>query len=310
LSYTRVASDSLTSAVRPVDFAVMDVRFRLVDVFTEVPFAGNQLCVVPVTPDDLDTTSMQTLAREIGFSETTFVSSADMAGYRMRIFTPDDEIPFAGHPTLGTAFALASEGLVGSDVVQTTTAGDVRVEIDLLGGSAVMHQLPPVFGEVFTNREAAASAAGLGVDDLVGALPIQPVGTGLRSLMVPVKDEATLRRAERDARGCAELAAATTADTLYFFVVRGDGDVMARMFDPGVGIGEDPATGSAAGPLGAYLAANDLAGAADGVRITVAQGEMVNRPSFLHVDVARDGEGWSVRVSGGVQMVGEGSFRF
>jgi trans-2,3-dihydro-3-hydroxyanthranilate isomerase len=288
----------------------MDVRFHLVDVFTKVPFAGNQLCVVPATPDDLDTTSMQTLAQEIGFSETTFVSSAQMAGYRMRIFTPDAEIPFAGHPTLGTAFTLAREGLVGTDVVQTTSAGDVRVEVDLPGGAAVMHQLPPVFGDVFADRQLAATAAGLRSDDLVDSLPVQPVGTGLRSLMIPVKDETTLRGAERDARGCAELAAAAATDTLYLFTVRGDGDVMARMFDPGVGIGEDPATGSAAGPLGAYLAANGLAGAADGMPITVAQGEMVNRPSFLHVHIARDGEGWSVRVGGGVQIVGEGTFRF
>ncbi|MEA2581858.1 MAG: trans-2,3-dihydro-3-hydroxyanthranilate isomerase [Actinomycetota bacterium] len=288
----------------------MDVSFRLADVFTEVPFAGNQLCVVPATPRDVGTTSMQMLAREIGFSETTFVSSADTAGYRMRIFTPDAEIPFAGHPTLGTSFTLASEGMIGNDVVQTTSAGDVRVEVDLPGGSALMHQLPPVFGDVFGHRELAALAAGLRLDDLVEALPVQSVGTGLKSLMVPVKDEVTLRRAERDARACADLAAAAKTDTLYFFTVRADGDVMARMFDPGVGIGEDPATGSAAGPLGAYLAANDLAGAAGGVPITVAQGEMVNRPSFLHVHIAPDGDGWSVRVGGGVQIVGEGTFRF
>jgi trans-2,3-dihydro-3-hydroxyanthranilate isomerase len=288
----------------------MDIGFRLVDVFTEVPFAGNQLCVVPETPQGLDPAAMQTLAREIGFSETTFVSSADAAGYRMRIFTPDEELRFAGHPTLGTAFTLATEGRVGSDVVQTTSAGRVRVRVDLSKGSAVMHQLPPVFGAVFADRDLAAAAAGLGATDLAEGLPIQPVDTGLASLMVPVKDESTLRRTERDARACADLAEASGARTLYFFAVRGDGDVMARMFDPGIGIGEDPATGSAVGPLGAYLASNGLAGAAEGVRITVAQGEMVNRPSFLHVDVERDGDGWSVRVGGGVRIVGQGTFRF
>jgi trans-2,3-dihydro-3-hydroxyanthranilate isomerase len=287
----------------------MEIAFRLVDVFTEVPFAGNQLCVVPEHPDDLDGATMRILAREIGFSETTFVSSAEPAGYRMRIFTPDAELPFAGHPTLGTAFVLASEGRTGTSVMQTTGAGDVPVEIDLDAKTALMHQLPPVFGDVFTDAELAATAAGLGRDDLAGGLPIQPVGTGLRSLMVPVKDEATLRRAERDGRACAQLAEAARADTLYFFAVRGDGDVMARMFDPGIGIGEDPATGSAAGPLGAYLAANGLAGAADGVRVTIAQGEIVNRLSFLHVDVAREREGWSVKVGGGVQIVGQGTFR-
>jgi trans-2,3-dihydro-3-hydroxyanthranilate isomerase len=287
----------------------MELGFRLVDVFTDTPFAGNQLCVVPETPASLDTSTMQALAREIGFSETTFVQSTDTAGYRMRIFTPDEEIPFAGHPTLGTAFALAAEGRTGVDVVQTTVAGDVRVEVDLPGGTALMHQLPPVFGPVFADRELAAAAAGLTADDLVEGLPVQPVGTGLRSLMVPVTDEVTLRRAQRDGRGCATLAEATQTDTLYFFAVRGQGDVVARMFDPGLGIGEDPATGSAAGPLGAYLAANGLAGADDGVQIVVSQGEMVDRPSFLRVDVRRAEGGWSVQVGGGVRVVGDGTFR-
>ena len=287
----------------------MEVDFRLVDVFTEVSFAGNQLCVVPAPPDGLDGAMMQTLAREIGFSETTFVSHADAAGYRMRIFTPGEEIPFAGHPTLGTAFTLASEGRTGTSAVQTTNAGEVAVEVDLAAGSAVMQQLPPMFGPVFTDRQLAAAAAGLAADALDADLPVQGVGTGLTSLMIPVKDEQTLRAAERDARACANLAADAGCDTLYFFTVRGDGDVMARMFDPGLGIGEDPATGSAAGPLGAYLAEHDLAGAARGAHIVIAQGEMVNRPSFLDVDVARDGDTWSVRVGGGVRIVGEGSFR-
>ncbi len=287
----------------------MEVGFRLVDVFTEVPFAGNQLCVVPEPPEDLDAAMMQLLAREIGFSETTFVSHADAAGYRMRIFTPDAELPFAGHPTLGTAFTLAGGGRVGTSVVQTTSAGDVSVEVDLAGDSAVMQQLPPEFGPVFAGRELAAAAAGIELADLAADLPVQPVGTGLTSLMIPVRDERTLRAAERDGRACAKLAAAAGADTLYFFAVRGVGDVMARMFDPGIGIGEDPATGSAAGPLGAYLAENDLAGAARGEHIVIAQGEMVNRPSFLHVDARREGDAWSVRVGGGVRIVGQGTFR-
>lgn len=287
----------------------MEVGFRLVDVFTEVPFAGNQLCVVPEPPEDLDAAMMQLLAREIGFSETTFVSHADAAGYRMRIFTPDAELPFAGHPTLGTAFTLAGEGRVGTSVVQTTSAGDVSVEVDLAGDSAVMQQLPPEFGSVFAGRELAAAAAGLELAGLAPDLPVQPVGTGLTSLMIPVRDEQTLRVAERDGRACAKLAAAAGADTLYFFAVRGVGDVMARMFDPGLGIGEDPATGSAAGPLGAYLAEHDLAGAARGEHIVIAQGEMVNRPSFLHVDARREGDAWSVRVGGGVRIVGQGTFR-
>jgi PhzF family phenazine biosynthesis protein len=126
--------------------------------------------------------------------------------------------------------------------------------------------------------------------------------------MVPVRTEAALRRASRDDRSCrAACEAAESAESLYLFVIRGPGDVVARMFDRWPTIGEDPATGSAAGPLAAYLAAHRLAGLPG--RATIAQGEMVGRPSFLRVDVAPAGGGWSVRVGGGVQIVGEGRFR-
>jgi trans-2,3-dihydro-3-hydroxyanthranilate isomerase len=285
----------------------VEVAFRLVDVFTEVPFAGNQVCVVPEPPADLTAEAMSMLAREIGFSETTFVTGIRRAGYDIRIFTPDAELPFAGHPTLGTAFTLVSEERAGRDLVQTSAAGDVPVEVDLAAGTAWMQQLPPEFGGVFDDRAAVALAAGLELEDLVHGLPIVAGSTGLTHLMVPVHEEEALRRARRDDAGCAEVCAAAGAESLYLFVVRDDGDVMARMFDRGTNIGEDPATGSAAGPLGAYLARHRLAGMPG--RVVVAQGEMVGRPSFLHVDVASRGGSFSVRVGGGVRIVGDGSFR-
>ncbi len=286
----------------------MDVPFRLLDVFTDVPFAGNQLCVVSDPPPGLDSTTMQTLAREIAFSETTFVTAVRPDGYDVRIFTPDGELPFAGHPTLGTAFALVAEGRVAPRLVQRCAAGNVPVEVDLAAGSAVMDQLPPVFGRPLQDRVLAAAGAGLAVDDLVPDLPIVPVSTGIPHLLVPVRTEAALRRAARDDGPCrAACAAAEEAESLYLFAVRDQGDVLARMFDRWPSIGEDPATGSAAGPLAAYLAAHRLAGLPG--RATIAQGELVGRPSFLHVDVAPAGDGWSVRVGGGVQIVGEGRFR-
>jgi trans-2,3-dihydro-3-hydroxyanthranilate isomerase len=286
----------------------MRVPFRLVDVFTDVPFAGNQLCVVPDVPAGLDGAGMQTIAREIGFSESTFVSETADDRYQMRIFTPDEEIPFAGHPTIGTAFVLAREGWTSTEVTQTTDAGDVPVSVDLDAGSAWMRQLPPTFGPVVDDRELVAAAAGLSAGDLIAELPIQPVSTGLSHLMVPVRDESILRRAERDGRLCLEVHRRTGAESLYLFVVRGDGDVMARMFDPLLGIGEYPATGSAAGPLGAYLAVHGLAGLPGSM--TVSQGEIVHRPSFIHVEVSRDGDDWTIRVGGGVRIVGEGAFEF
>ena len=285
----------------------MKINFRLLDVFTEVPFAGNPLCVVPEIPVGLDEGLMLAITREINFSETTFVTAVRDGGYDVRIFTPEKELPFAGHPTLGTAFTLVSERRVSSPVVQTSAAGDVPVEVDLAAGRARMRQLPPVFGRVVVDRDRVARAAGLEPGDLVPHLPVVPVGTGIAHLMVPVRDEATLRRARRDDRECFEVCrAADDAESLYLFAVRGEGDVMARMFDRWMAIGEDPATGSAAGPLGAYLAAHGLAGMPG--RAVVAQGEMVGRPSFLHVEVEPAGASWAIRVGGGVRIMGEGSF--
>ena len=250
------------------------------------PFAGNQLCVVPETPERLDHDAMLTLTREINFSETTFVTAVREGGYDVRIFTPEKELPFAGHPTLGTAFVLATEGRVGASVIQTCPAGEIAVEVDLDGGRGRMHQLPPEFGREVEDRALIARGAGLTTDDLVADLPIVPVSTGIPHLMVPVRDEATLRRAERQSEMC-RLAceAADDAESLYLFAIRGDGDVMARMFDRWPSIGEDPATGSAAGPLGAYLAEHARAGMPG--HVTIAQGELVGRPSVLHVDIER-----------------------
>ncbi|MGZ8578929.1 MAG: PhzF family phenazine biosynthesis protein [Actinomycetota bacterium] len=284
----------------------MRVPFRLLDVFTDVPFAGNQLCVVPEAPPGLDTEMMLTLAREISFSETTFVTEVRDHGYDVRIFTPVEELPFAGHPTLGTAFTLATLGRTGTSLVQRCIAGDIPVEVDLGGQAARMHQLPTVFGREVTDRTAVARAAGLDPSDLVDHLPVVPVSTGIFHLMVPVHDAAALRQAVRDGRRCHDIAVAAGAESLYLFCVRGDGDLVARMFDKDDGIGEDPATGSAAGPLGAYLAEHGLAGMPGSAM--VAQGEMVGRPSFLHVDVTRGSGSWEVSVAGGVRIVGEGTF--
>jgi len=285
----------------------MDVGFWLVDAFTDVPFQGNRLCVVPETPDGFSTEQMRMLALETNFSETTFVIESSPGGYRMRIFTPDAELPFAGHPTIGTAYALASEGRTSPKTVQTTALGDIPVEVDLEKGSAWMTQQQPVFGAEFHDRELVAEAAGLEPDDLDPELPMQVISTGLGPLLVPVRDEEALRRAERYEPACRRATAASGGECLYLFAIRGDGDLMARMFDATLGVGEDPATGSAAGPLGVYLASRDLAGMPG--EALIAQGEMVGRPSFLHLDVRPDGDSWTVRVGGGVQIVGEGVFR-
>jgi trans-2,3-dihydro-3-hydroxyanthranilate isomerase len=281
------------------------VPFRLVDVFAPRPFTGNQLCVVLDPPADLDTATMQALAREIGFSETTFVTEAAGDRYAMRIFTPGAELPFAGHPTIGTAYVLAREGRISPLATQVVSSGEFAVEVDVDGGFAWMTQLPAVFEPPFEDRELLARAAGLEPTDLHTDLPARVVTTGLPHLVVPIRNLEGLRRAHRQEPLVGEVCRATGGDSMYLFVVGAD-EVVTRMFDWQYGIGEDPATGSAAGPLGAYLAEHAVAGKPG--RVLVRQGEQVGRPSELHVEVAREGGSWRPRVGGGVRAVGEGVF--
>jgi trans-2,3-dihydro-3-hydroxyanthranilate isomerase len=278
--------------------------FRLVDVFTERPFAGNQLCVVP-EPGSLTPKAMQTLAREIGFSETTFVSEAGGHRYAMRIFTPGAELPFAGHPTLGTAFVLVTEGRVGSSATQVTAAGEVPVEVDVDRGFATMHQLPPSFGDEVYDVDAVALSIGLTTRELHPDLLPQVVGTGADYLMVPLVDVVAVEHASCDIRRASRVLAEIGVDGVYLFALDERG-AKARLFAPAVGIVEDAATGSAAGPLGAYLAANGLGGMPGS--ILVRQGQEIGRPSELHVTVYPEGGSWRVSVGGGVVVVGEGWF--
>ncbi|MGH2573561.1 MAG: PhzF family phenazine biosynthesis protein [Actinomycetota bacterium] len=281
----------------------MRIPFRLVDVFTDRPLAGNQLCVVP-EPVDIPPELMQAIAREIGFSETTFVTEAAGDRYSMRIFTPEAELPFAGHPTLGTAYVLVSEGKVRSPATQRVPAGEFAVEVDVAGGFARMRQLPATFGPVVTDRAAVAASVGLEEDGLRPDLAPQIVSTGFPHLMAAARDEDAVARAIPDPRRLAPLLAPLGTDAVYLFSVSGD-RAKARLFWVGTGISEDAATGSAAGPLGAYLAQAGLAGPG---RLTVSQGQEMGRPSTLIVDVEPEEGAWRVFVQGGVVRVGEGHF--
>ena len=238
---------------------------------------------------------MQALALEIGFSETTFVTAVRPDGYDVRIFTPEEELPFAGHPTLGTAFALAREGA-------DRGRGDPAMRRRRRPGADRPRRRARRRCGSSRRRTAARSRiaarsrqpAGLEPDDLVDDLPIVPVSTGISARWSPVRDDDALRRAARDDRRCARGLRADDAESLYLFAVRGDGDVRARMFDKGPTIGEDPATGSAAGPLGAYLAdaraRRDCRGRWSSRRASRSDG----RRSCMST-VERDGDAWALR---------------
>lgn len=258
------------------------MRYRVVDVFTDRPFAGNALCVVlDPCPHDL----MPRIAREVNLSETTFPTVTGEAAYRMRIFTPQSELPFAGHPSIGTAWALGP-----GHWEQTTPGAVVTVEADAAG--AVMTQPDPELTEV----DAAGMAQALGCDGVEGAW--RSVAGGTAHVLVPT--ERPLDALEPDLAAVARLAAAAGGMSLCPFRRVDDTTLHVRVFCPGQGIPEDPGTGSAAGPI-AVLARERWGAGAD---VEIRQGAEMGRPCTIEVHAERGG----VRVGGRVTASAEGQF--
>jgi trans-2,3-dihydro-3-hydroxyanthranilate isomerase len=278
----------------------MSHRISWLDVFAERPLAGNGLAVVD-DADGVDDETMLALAQETRLSETTFVQSTDAeADYRNRIWDPHEELPFAGHPSLGTAVAVARwRGMEQASFVQETRAGlqpiDVREEERSWRASMLQNEAE--FGPEL-DPEAVMSAVGLRAEDAHPGLPPQIVSTGMRHVMAPVADEAVLSRAVPDYSAIYELSEPHGSMVIYLAWLDPHGEkVRARSFTRTAGMGEDPATGSAAGPLGAYLQQR-----AGRERLAIRQGEEMGRPSVLQVEMS-DGR---PRVSGGVIPVIDG----
>ena len=273
------------------------------DVFTSVPLTGNQLAVVH-DADAIDDATMLAFARETRLSETTFVQTPTEPGadYRNRIFTMPSEIAFAGHPSLGTAVAVArARGDQHTTYVQQTRAGLQPVDVRLDGDAAraSMLQEPPVFG-VEPASEDVMAPAGLGAADAHPDLPAQVVSTGETHLMAPVRDRAVLERITRpELTALRALLEPLGALVLYLAAVDpGTGTAHARSFFASTdGVTEDPGTGSAAGPLLAYL--HERAGT---TRLTISQGVEIGRPSRLDCEWAED----RPRVAGDVVVIGDG----
>jgi trans-2,3-dihydro-3-hydroxyanthranilate isomerase len=280
------------------------VRRRLtwLDVFTSTPLAGNQLAVVH-DADGLDDDTMLAFARETRLSETTYVQRPTRAGadYRNRIFSSPGEMPFAGHPSLGTAVAVArAQGQERARYVQETHAGlqPIGVELDGDLARATMLQEPPVFGTCPAAGDVMASA-GLDAADAHPQLPPQVVSTGVAHLMAPLADAAALRRVAPSRVALGALLEPLGAVLLYLVAIDVDaGTADARGFFVGpAAITEDPATGSAAGPLLAYL--RERAGT---TALTVRQGTEIGRPSRIECAWEDD----RPRVSGDVVVVADG----
>jgi trans-2,3-dihydro-3-hydroxyanthranilate isomerase len=280
--------------------------FTIVDVFAEEKYAGNQLAVVRGAADLADET-LQKITREMNYSETTFILSEEErdGGYDVRIFTPGGEVPFAGHPTLGTAYVIRNEILAtpAERVVLNLEAGEIPVTF---GDVLWMRQVPPSFGpELDPNR--LARVLNLEEGDLDHRHPVQEVSTGLPAIIVPLRSLDALRRCRANWDLYRETAAA--GKNLYAFCPEphggGPGDLSARMFADDLGVPEDPATGSAAGCLAGYLVEHRYFGA-DAVEVRVEQGYEIQRPSLLYLRAEREGGGINISVGGKVQLVARG----
>jgi trans-2,3-dihydro-3-hydroxyanthranilate isomerase len=292
-------------------------RFRQIDVFTRVPLTGNALAVFPDAAG-LDPATMQALAREMNLSETTFVFESTEATRHVRFFTPTAEIPLAGHPTIGTWWTLAELGRLElppngtTEVTQATGAGVLPVRIRTAAGRPIqvtMVQASPRFGPVVVDTATLSRALG-GTTGVVGEGPApQVVSTGLPQLMIPVRSLGALQDLPVGGAG-GELAAllrqfGTDCAMCYSTeTTTPDATVHCRMFAPGLGVPEDPATGSAAGALGAYLVQHGIVRPqAHAAHIVVEQGIEIGRPSRIAVTVTTDAGGAPARVEVGGEAV-------
>jgi trans-2,3-dihydro-3-hydroxyanthranilate isomerase len=263
----------------------MTRQIRIVDVFTDRSLAGNQLAVV-LDGKDLSPRLMQRIAREMNFSETTFVFPPENAAHaaRIRIFTPALELPFAGHPTIGTAWVLIDEGVVPkaqNEFVLEENVGPVPVRAD---GAMVWMTHPKLsFGQVVPHKQVAA-AIGVEESDIVDDIPAQIASTGNPFLYVVLRDAEMVDRAVCERPRLEKLLhGGDLAHGVYLFADAGPNRLYGRMFAPD--IGEDPATGSAAGPLGAFAVRYGVAERAAKVALVTEQGAKMGRPSTLHISL-------------------------
>jgi trans-2,3-dihydro-3-hydroxyanthranilate isomerase len=293
----------------------MERRFHTLDVFTTTRFEGNPLAVV-TDGDGLSTGQMLAIAREMNLSETTFIFPRDAAsererGVRVRIFTVQEELPFAGHPTLGTAFQL--RGLTGArEVVLELNVGKVPIRFEEKSGQPVfgeMTQADPKFGLIH-DRETVVRAASLRDGDIDPSLPIQTISTGLSFTIVPLRGLDVIRRLQVDLTTAGEYLRRSGDSKFFYFVTRETVDPAARLHARMLFYnGEDPATGSAAGCAAAWMVANGVAQADERVRIE--QGVEMLRPSRIFVRASRqDDRVVNVRVGGNAVEVLRGELFF
>jgi trans-2,3-dihydro-3-hydroxyanthranilate isomerase len=297
-------------------------RFVIADVFTEERFGGNQLAVF-TDGIGLDTPTMQSIAREMNYSETTFLLPPREKGdYLVRIFTPATELPFAGHPLVGSAHVIVAEKMkVWTGALTTvrleTGVGEIVVNVkteDGRAGHTTMTQPLPVVKRQFEDIPAMARALSIDASDIESTrLPIEVTYNGLTVTIVPVASRVAIERIKVGGPAIEDIVRQTGTETVMAFTretVESASTVHCRVFAPGAGVGEDAATGSANGPLGFYVVRHGLVEAEAVTRILSEQGYEMKRPSLLHIEIDVDLENnkavTGVRVGGGVVIAGRG----
>jgi trans-2,3-dihydro-3-hydroxyanthranilate isomerase len=284
----------------------MEIEYHLVDVFTETALEGNALAVF-TDAGSLEEHRLQQVARELNLSETTFVyppSRADSAA-RVRIFTPAHEMNFAGHPTIGTAYVLRHIGVAAAQASAfelEENIGLVPVRVEGNGDPMIWLRTPPIKKEGTYDRAMCAAALHLQEDDLLADIPCGIFSAGNPNLYVAVRDRARVDGAQIDPSVFSTLRSQDGPVCMYVFAPTAEG-AYSRMFAPELGVVEDPATGSAAGPLAAFMLDVGLRGAQDSPHFTIEQGTKMGRRSFLHVLVHGQNACAGIEVGGHVVPV-------
>ncbi|WP_408010193.1 PhzF family phenazine biosynthesis protein [Pseudalkalibacillus sp. A8] len=298
------------------------LNYTLVDVFTTKPFGGNQLAVFEET--NLSPDLMQRIARELNLSETVFIRKPTdpKKEKSLRIFTPQVELPMAGHPTIGAAYVMAEK-----DIIDTKTGanewifeegvGDVPVTVEMVdnGISKVeMEQPLPSFGDYYSERELAAELLSLSLEELDPSLPLQTVSSGVPFLYIPIQSLSAMKKINFRT-DVWEKYFSGSPNTKHIFTFTTEtqepqSTVHSRMFAPAMGISEDPATGAASGPLGAYLVKHGVVPSVDSGISTIRseQGMEMGRPSFIDITIIKEGnEITKVKIGGKSVIIGSGS---
>jgi len=291
----------------------MDFAYHVVDVFTTTPMQGNALAVFP-DASGMESATMQRVARELNLSETTFILPGESkdGATRVRIFTPAAELPFAGHPTIGTAYVMRRLGIVDANAesfVLNENVGRVPIRVDVGEDPILWLTTPPIRKLAEFSRDRCARALTLSPDRLAAGVPCEQLSAGSPLIFVAVKDRAAVDAAQLDGAVYTDLVRASREATSIFVFAATENGAYSRMFAPQLGIIEDPATGGATGPLAAFMMKHGVVGSADGTKFVSEQGVKMGRRSLLHVFVHGEGGRDGIEVGGNVVHVAQGTMR-